>query len=412
MLDEIIDSSDLNDAIAESNKGINSERISEDNINSDFPLLMRVDSKPLVLKILSYLSAIDLSKAGMISVFFWRIIHTPLLWKSLILSDYLLERGEFEMVKSAPNEMTSSSIDKNCFTISSNNTNINFKLFYINRALEVKSRTISEKLYVSMKRDEVIQDQRMQYVEVFLDIYLVRLFGPLFFIGLFTTLLLYALRGDGHHISSWACMSPILYCVLHFIFAIFLTWLVHRHRHSTSQSVRNLWTNISSPFKELLDSDSDSVRHTLKLIAPVVVVLLQLLLLATKLSYSIQGGTEDSDLSWGVVFLPSWVLLFLYLCLPFSGLITDDNSVVPYILGLLLAWIPFFVIMICITVKLEALENNNNHEEAGMKLELVFIPLWAMESVVVLGSLLSVVDTVVKYRRGLLGRVSDRIGKC
>ena len=131
--------------------------------------------------------------------------------------------------------------------------------------------------------------------------------------------------------------------------------------------------------------------------------LLQIIFVAIKLTPSGISSDIILNLNWGAVFAPSWVL---FLIVP---LLARGREPATLFLAFLLIWVPFFVVLICITVKLNRQQYYGNGPD--IRMALIFLPFWIIEGAVMLGALLFVFFGIHTLRLGLITGIYEHIGK-
>ena len=354
---------------------------------SEFPLFAHYDCKPLVLHILGYLTASELCVLSNASRSMYMAVLSPFLWKPLLLMDFFLDENQINAINATPN-------DHNVPSEASAT-----KKYYVQQFRDASlSIAVAKMNHINHKR-ELDRDRRTKCVECCLDTSMVRMYTPLPIASIITTLILVALRNGGHNISIWWCLAPTIFFVLYTLLSGVLTYVVYLHRHSRDGLLGNeLWVRLRSPAQMLYETSSESSRAVQCAVIVCVLLLLQLLLLGIKTSSSDYIRQDlRSGLHWGIVFVPLWILLAIYLAAPIVGVYSGGPG--PFFTLLVLCWIPFFILLTCLTVKLSGIEENER--EGRMRIALIIMPFWVLEGVLMVGTLAGLINGI--YRCGNVG---------
>lgn len=235
-----------------------------------------------------------------------------------------------------------------------------------------RSAEDQRQLEADMRR---IDQQR--WLEQFLDWTQVRLQPLIWMSSWFLTMVLFMEKLDGLNIPYWACAFPLGFAIVYCFACICLAHHIYKRRFSTTSIWYGLFNNMSGPTTFVY---SKVLHHSWKGIAAisfiVLLLLLQLTLVVVKLSSQVPSHTQR-ELSWGVVFLPLWIF-FSMSCL--SPLIVRRLEFGAFVLAIVLLWIPLFIILVGLTVKLDGLQD--------IRMVYLFIPLFIYEGMMMVGSLL------------------------
>jgi hypothetical protein len=248
----------------------------------------------------------------------------------------------------------------------------------------------------------------ISHIQRCLDMTQLRLLIPLPLTAAFLSILLLALYFDGYNVSIWGCAAPLLFFVLYLLVAIVVVRFIYKKRYSASAVFNNLWDDLRSPIKTMFDEVLDeSSRLSVISIIVILVCASQLVLIAVKLSPpEVISKQVTSHFHWGEVFAPMWLLFLLYCISPLIGCIQEPGI---FLIGLGILWVPFFILFVCLTVKLNGQEH---HSKLGkMRMALIFMPFWIIEGFVLLSTLLTFIVAVHRRRRGLLERLDEAIGQ-
>lgn len=241
---------------------------------------------------------------------------------------------------------------------------------------------------------EALRSARVHSLEDILDLTQVRLILPLIIGCIFLTIILLCQRIDGLDISYWMCFIPLLVALLYTVLSFRVLQVVRKHQFSASHILRGLWTNFRSPlvfiYQELLGSQMSAVYGTIALL---VLCILQVMLVATKLSPSTPQDIRDHFLPWGVVFIPIWLCFALYCALPVAFRSIDPGA---FVASIVLFYVPLFVFFVCLTVKLVGEQHHTGHRR--IRLALMLIPFWILEALILLGSLMFLISGIDRYR--------------
>lgn len=130
-------------------------------------------------------------------------------------------------------------------------------------------------------------------------------------------------------------------------------------------------------------------------------------------------------LPWGVVFLPIWLLLGVYVVLPEAGCCREDGTL--HALGVAFLWLPLLAVFVCLCSRLtyqdarrgvgawrappSALLSSSSPPpvDRPVRLAEMFVPLWLVELGNMAFTLLYLVVGLVRMRRGLLVSVSEHV---
>ena len=266
------------------------------------------------------------------------------------------------------------------------------------------------------------------YGEIILDVIMVRLLVILPFLTSFLSLLLIGLHFDGYPINLWICATPVLFLFVYVLFCVVLTKYVKARQFSSKSVFYGLWNHLHSPFKLLFKESVATARereaqgtrwnscncrssNRCRAISPGVtcvlfvflLVLAQIILVTLKLSSLDLSSTlygQLTALTWGVVFVPIWCMFALYCMLPGFRVVQAPM----FLTGLIVLWAPFFISMVCLTVKLNAVCSSNSSSASStaagssndIRLAYIFMPFWVIEGIIIVFSSLFL---VVGYKR-------------
>eukprot|EP01032_Pedospumella_encystans_P014369 gene14369-16506_t len=246
-------------------------------------------------------------------------------------------------------------------------------------------------------QEETLRAARVRCVENFLDLTQVRVIIPLILASVILTITLFARKVDGSEIAYWVCFVPLLVALVYVALSFYLLKVLHRYEGSPKLILRGIWDNFRGPvmfvYQEILGAHLRLVYAVLGLLA---VFIIQVLLVATKLSSTTPNELQEHYLPWPVVFIPIWLCLVLYCALPVFVRNIDAGA---FLSLMCLFVVPTLIFFVCLTVKLSGAQNNSPQRK--IRLALMLIPFWILEGVILLGSLLFLLIGIHRYRRGL-----------
>lgn len=229
-------------------------------------------------------------------------------------------------------------------------------------------------------------NRRLNIVERCLDCTQVRLMIPLPFAALFSFCLLLTLYFDGANISVWACFAPLFYLFFYLMLCMIIARVVYKRQYSAGV-LNGVWSNLRGPvrnfFSDVLGDNAWLAYFTTFII---FLAAAAVILVAVKLA-SLESGTSLASssfatISWGLVFLPIWCLFCAFCVSPVIGFFKD---LALFFISLALLWVPFFILAVCLAVKLDG--EQYHKKTANIKMSLIFMPFWIMEGAVMLGTL-------------------------
>lgn len=350
-------------------------------------------------EILSFLNTRELSMFSQCSRRTHELSKDTYLWSCLYSRDFDSEMPHLD------NEMFSSTL--------------------INRPLQCKSKIEYMERYqrimdsIALAKEDKIKaklnlrrQHRINMLERCLDIVQLRLLTPLPFIASFTSILLFALHIDGLNISIWVCASPLLF--VFFYATVCIVQIVQAHRLSSREAslYHGLWAYIRGPVHVVVKNVMQFSFQTRIALLVFVMALAQVLLVAMKLSpnQAVQSHITRA-LPWGAVFLPVWILLIIYICMPYLGFCRRDATL--HSLGTCFLWIPLTVLFTLLAVKLTYIDGqsggtSSSSGSSNVRLAEMFVPLWVVEIGNMLVSLVYLAFGAYKAACGLLGETSLR----
>lgn len=340
-----------------------------------------------ISQILIYLGAKELCVLAEVSRFFAHASSASHLWSDLIKRDFQCDEIDVDgtSMGTAQNSQPSMLTLPSAFAVAPKNG-------YQRRYREVKQR-IQQKIEGRHAFESNLQAEiTISRMEQFLDFTQVRLLIPLPMISLFLSMVLFTLHYDGLDISIWACAAPLLFFFAYLGLCILVARFVYNNQY-TNGTLNGMWQNMRGPvkifFSELLGENGYLAYFTIIVLA---LFALQICLVAVKLAGDVTPSHIVHSFPWVLVFVPIWTLFALYCIAPAIGCVTDTGV---FLLGAGLFWIPFFILCVCLVVKLYGQEN---HLHTGhIRLALIFMPFWVLEGSVMLGSLIFLLIGIHRY---------------
>lgn len=369
----------------------------------------------LLSKIFIYLTAKDLCVLSQCSRYFRDTTSAAKVWNSLYMRDFFYHDVSFTTGSSRRTHSPVSMIGSRYSPVASNQRLSSFlssmqpsssslsnaditKFHYVRQYKGMKLRHDQKKAYNQSFQRSIDSEKVKQRAEQFLEITQLRIMIPLPFAAAFISLLLVGLKYSGYTISIWYCATPLLFYLVYLLACGIVAWYVRRNEFEHSSVCYGLWPMFQGPVKLCFPSGTDSsARVTALLVIVTFLCTLEVLLIALKMSLSPQpGGTQSYptpvNLSWGVAFVPLWVVFFLYCLLPVSGVLRAGSGYDGWLAGLILVWVPFFIFTVCLVVKLGYEETGNDDKADKIRLALVLMPFWVFEGVILLSSLCFLLD--------------------
>jgi hypothetical protein len=298
----------------------------------------------------------------------------------------------FEIIPTKENELKCDKI----------NIEENYKQLYINRY-----NNIHIDLIIANKEEEVInkkltKQDNIQIINFWIDVIQVRLMAPILFLSLFSSIFISSLYLDGFNFSIWWCPFPLFCCFFYLLFAILLAKKIYQKRYCNDSLLHGLWDTMNGPIKliysEFYNESNSLVYISLSILA---LCLIQIIFVTIKIGISRNDIDSNLNINWGFIFFPIWILLILY-C-------TASKFIHPgfFWSGLVLLWIPVFIIFVCLCVKFD--REDNNSSGGKMKISLILLPLWLIEFFFMLVTLIFLIFGIIRVRAGLIDAINQRV---
>jgi hypothetical protein len=353
--------------------------------SSSFQLLSGAVDTILTMHILVFLNAEDLALLSATNRYLNYLSRSAMLWDVLYRRDFMLDEtdrrdsGTQLILRSYGQPIPA------VITATTGKTPAGYsKQNYVQRHNEYHQRIGRAKEDDQRAQLEAARSLRKRAIEQFLDFTQVRLLGPIFIGSIFLTIILYCQRVDGLDIPYWMCFLPLLIALLYILLSAILLYCINVNAYSTTHLLRGLWAEFRGPLVFIYQEILNSHRRLLYgFCVFLVLCLLEVILVATKLSPSTPETLRDTYLPWAVVFIPIWVCLVLYCALPIAVPELDGGV---FVSTVVMFYIPILVFFVCLTVKLTGQEDGHS-EHAKMRLALMLIPFWIIEGCMLLGSL-------------------------
>lgn len=345
----------------------------------------------LVMNILVYLSATELSVLGRTNRYFARVSRAPALWSTLYRRDFTLD--DLPEHSDSVSQVSLRPTLHSAITVQSAAVTAYSKALYTRRYEEYNLRLNRSKEETLQVQAEALRSARVYTIENILDLSQVRLIMPLSIGCVLLTIILFCQKVDGLNISYWMCFIPLLVALLYAFLSFRVVQVVHQHNYSSTHILRGLWLNFRSPlvfvYQEMLGLQTSALYGILALL---VLCILQVMLIATKLSPSTPPDIRNHYLPWGVVFIPIWIFFALYCALPIAFRNIDPGA---FVASIMLLYIPLLVFFVCLAVKMTGVQHHSGHRR--IRLALMLIPFWILQALILLGSLFFLVAGIHRY---------------
>lgn len=240
------------------------------------------------------------------------------------------------------------------------------------RLKDHNTRITKAKLDVIQRIEERKRRTTLVVYENILDFIHVRTMVPVVFCGTFLSILLYCQLVDGLNIPVWSAALPILCSLVYGMLGFGIVHFIFRRNFSFSSTFHGLWTQMSGPlpfiYREVV-GDSYMAYYLVQFMVGLAVF--QITLVVLKLMLIVYANR----FSWGFVFIPIWIVFALFLLSPCTPM---SLTLGVYVFAIVVVWIPFFVLFVCLTYKLDT--------NPSMRLALILIPFYIIEASAMLGS--------------------------
>jgi hypothetical protein len=313
----------------------------------------------LTLNVLVYLSAEDLCVLSQSSRYFAAICRSAHLWSAAYERDFATDA-----------HLSSSMFSR-----------INYLERYRDH-LRLVDRSKQEKLQLAR---DIRRLKQMDIVERVLDFLQMRTLGPVCMLCIFLSIVLFCQWEDGLHIPLWATGVPIAFSIIYAMMALGVIHWVHKHEYTMDHMLRGFWSNMTGPlvyfYQEAMNENSQLFYVVQAMLGMMVI---QIGLVIIKLT-SMVPVSFQTQFSWGIVFIPLWLLFFMFLVSPCTRFRINPAT---YIFIFFIFWVPMFILFACLTQKLD------NHR--WMRMALIMIPFYVIESIVLLAALAFLVCGIIK----------------
>jgi hypothetical protein len=314
----------------------------------------------LLHHILVYLSAKDLVILSGTCKYFRKMNKNSFLWETLNKIDFV------DVVTDQESSLSIRDIDVRNSTQS----------IYMHRYIECKDRLTRSKDDKRQLAIDVRRLDRIRCIEFGLDLIHVRLLPPMVFSSVFISLILYCRKVDGLNIPYWACAAPIFSTLLLVSLSSCSVYYLKNKQFETKSLFEGMYSNLRGPIPYFLSdilhgSRSGFIWFNIAMIS----LSIQLALVVVKLSPNIPTSFL-TRLSWGMVFIPIWLVFFCFCCSPLTRFRMEISFFIP---ALIFIWIPMFILFVCVAVKLDHVQN--------IRMAYIFIPFFIIEGAIMIGSL-------------------------
>lgn len=346
--------------------------------NSSLLLLQGSLEDILLIHTLEYLESSEIAKFGLTCKLLYQITLDTIIWENIYCRDFIPITTNTYINKNLPLQQLQQQLQLQLQLpqqLEHNEyQNNETKNSYIIRYQQLNERVLNKKLEKERYEKDTVRLQYIYYYESILDIICIRVVIPVSLISLFLSLILYCLKVDQIiNINIWYCSFPIIIFLIYLLLVLILILLIYSNHYSSNSIFRDVWIDSRGPITYLFQSTFSDMKSTIiYCIALTIIAIIQLLFVAYKLSVVI-SDKQDRKLSWGIVFIPLW-------CYFAETFITARTRVrfdahIFYMLICIFA-VPLFIFFVCLTIKLDAQEDNTNK---NFPLSLIFMPFWFIE---------------------------------
>jgi hypothetical protein len=298
----------------------------------------------LTFNILCYLSAKELSQLSRSSVFFNQLISKSILiWKEAYQNDFV--SSDLETSNSHTNEdrnertnsgrrLPTVSFSARLFqgrstavvTPKQESVAIITMSYYITRYQDYKrrvERSLEDKKNLEL---DMIRLDRVQVIEMIIDIIHVRLFIPLLLSCLFLSIVLYCQKVDGKlAIPIWACAVPLAVCFGYVFVCIGVMKYLQKKQYSSTSLFKGLYNYMKGPaiafYQEILGESNQLLSFCIGIM---LLMILQIAMIVVKLSSNVPLSFRQ-HFNWGIVFIPIWIFFVLFCVSPFTKFKMDSS---------------------------------------------------------------------------------------
>lgn len=161
-----------------------------------------------------------------------------------------------------------------------------------------------------------------------------------------------------------------------------------------------MYANVRGPIKTFYD---ETLHGSPFLVGCALIAafmcLLQVIFVAVKLSPSATSAHIIRAINWGVVLLPTWILFTV------SLLLVSIMEPAVLFLAFLLFWLPLFILIVSLTVKLNGEQNHDKN--AHIRMALIFLPFWIIEGSIMAGSFFYLLFGLYSRQVGVIDRLRE-----
>jgi hypothetical protein len=337
----------------------------------------------LTFHVLIFLSAQDLCKLSTVSKYFVVICKSNHLWNLAYKRDFITDvdiNQRDGTVCTAPQRHRSrrnhsDDIAKMVFTRANYIERYGDHTLRVNRGKESKQQ---------MVRD-VTRLEKMDMIEQILDFIQVRTLAPVGMLSIFLSVVLFCQWEDGLNIPLWACGIPIGFSLIYLMIAMYIIYKVHNQQYAMEHILRGFWANMSGPLVYFYQEAMNESSRLFYLVQGIIaMMIIQIGLVVIKLT-SATPDSFDNQLSWGIVFIPIWLLFFIFMISPCTKF---RLSIGTYFFIFFVFWVPLFILFACLTQKLDS--------DRYMRMAHILIPFYVIEGAVMLASLVFLISGIIR----------------
>ncbi len=338
----------------------------------------------LTFNVLVYLSAQDLCQLSLVSRYFGFICKSNHLWHLAYKRDFIADMDLDKWragTHCTPPTRYSGRGTRDTQIVNKLFTRANYLERYQDHALKVYRGKESKQ---QMARD-VERLEKMDMIEQILDFIHVRTLAPVGMLSIFLSVVLFCQWEDGLSIPLWSCGIPIGFSMIYLMVALYVIYKVHKRQYAMDHILRGFWSNMSGPLVYFYQEAMNESSRLFYLVQGIIaMMIIQIGLVVIKLTSAVPDSF-DNHLSWGIVFIPIWLLFFLFMISPCTKF---RLSVGMYFFIFFVFWVPLFILFACLTQKLDS--------DRYMRMAHILIPFYVIEGSVMLASLIFLITGIVR----------------
>lgn len=341
----------------------------------------------LLLEVFRFLSSEELCRICSTCYLFNKLGGSPSLWKDLNARSFHFIPEE---IASIPKQ--SAVVAKQIAIIIDPTQSLQTAISMVAPPANLSYKEIYHRSYEQMKRACVrdaraanefyevrAQDEQLFRAGHVMDLLEIYIYIPLVLVTLLLFVVLVALKIDNTvPLSYWVVFSPLILLFAYSLGCMLLSGFVYSNQYNAASVFRGLSEHFSSPIHLLIAGVS--AKGKIFVVGGVSVCLIGCVTLCLKLTAVV------SPFGWAYVFVPAWVLLFMFCAAPCAGVVEDMGM---FVLMGLLGWVPAFTVFLCLTLRLDAAEQRAGEPATNpgqgklhyenLRLAAMFTPFWIIE---------------------------------